>query len=362
MKYILLLLMSVNLMAMKPVVEVPQLPGDIQLEAYEESEELFVSKVMEYYQIAVMYKSQLASLAIKPDEKVIPPSLEELNDMELDVIIKYYNLAKSLEGQIESTNYVEVRSEINALKDTVERLKAVHQDQIWDLKNSYLQRELEVANQRDSICHDRIEDIEDKINSGCRDCKNFFSVGVTENIFFHNESFVDSKPNIGVRVALNTSKLFGFGKNISFWYEYQAPRFVTTVGEEDDLTAYRWNSHLSSMGVASDFYPVVNTEDFSNGLKFGAGYFWAEGTIYNNEFGAYYWEGGRVDLEYFIGSNSPRFPFELFLSGSMYHSFNSDLNFLYGDGMLAEGNKLSVGRSQFSINIGVRYNFWSSSF
>lgn len=362
MKYLLLILLSINLLAMDPVVKVPQLPGDIQLEAYEESEELFVSKVMEYYEIAVMYKSQIENLGLKPDQRIVPPSLEELNDMELDVIIKYYNLARSLEGQIQSINYIQIRSELKDLQDTVNFLKAKHLDELWDLKNSYLETELDIINERDSICRERIMQIEEKLDNGCQDCESYISVGVTENFFFHSESFVESQPNVGIKIGLNTAKLFGLGRNISLWYEYQAPRLTTNAGTEENPNDFRWNSHISSLGFSTDFYPVFSTEKISNGLKLGLGYFWSEGSIYNEEFGSYYWEGGRADLEYYIGSNSSRFPFELFISGSLYQSFNGNMKFFFGENVLPEGDVLDIGASIFSVNVGIRYNFWSSRF
>ncbi len=80
---------SIKLYPAQPVVEVPPLLPEEQLELYEDSEGLFVLMVMDYYDIAVALRSQLNMLGQPPQTKFFPPSFEDLEDLDLEVIKKY---------------------------------------------------------------------------------------------------------------------------------------------------------------------------------------------------------------------------------------------------------------------------------
>lgn len=358
MKYLFLFFFISKVFAVQPVVEVNELPTDEQLEAYELTEEIFSIKVMEYYNDALILKTQLELLGEEPIEKLSEPSYEELTDLELDVIVKYYNIAKSYETQVLNSTGMTQKEEIIWLKKEMIGMKLSYMDSLWDVKNSYLERELRVKKISDSLCNERIRQIEESLEMGCPDCVNYFSVAVTQNLFLpDSDGRLMTEPNLGFKLYLNAIKLFGFGKSVEFWYEYQVPRITSEVnvgGVQQDL---RWNTNLSAVGISGEFFPLIEFKKFKNGLKAGLGYFWTDGTIYNRENDFFSWEGLKIDLEYFGGLADSKYPFEVFLGVNIYQSVGDELQFVFND-----GSSFELGNTHAGIYAGIRYNFWSSPF
>lgn len=357
MKYLLLLIIfTLNIYAVEPILKVSELPTMEVLEAYEDSEELFSMKVMEYYKASLILSTQLEYMGFTPDENFKAPSLEELTDMELDLIVRYYNIAKSLEGQLKSISGFEKSNTVNDLKKKIVDLESAYTDSIWEVKNTYLLRQLEIKNELEKNCNEKITKIEEALNNNCIDCVNFLSLAVTENIFlgdFNNS--LESKPNLGVKVYLNAIKPFGFGRYFEFWYEYHAPRFITTFDYGEGDVNETWNSNINTLGLSTRFFPLVSSEDVSGGLRLGAGYFWTSGKMYNDEEKTFSLEGMKVELEFFGGISDHRYPIDIFLNLGMYQSFNNELIFDF-----TGANQLAFGKTIFNISLGLRYNFWSS--
>lgn len=354
--YLLLILLNLNLLSLQPEVKVAEIPSSEVLEAYEESEELFTMKVMEYYQNALILSTQLKSMGFIPDENVKSPSLEQLTDMELDLIVRYYNIAKSLESQVESISGYDKSNNFIELKKKITELESQFTDSLWEVKNSYLLRELELKQELEEKCNDKIVKIEDALKDNCVDCINFLSISVSENIFLGNfNGNLESKPNLGVKVYLNALKPFGFGKHFEFWYEYQVPRFISQFDYGDGEINEKWNSNINVLGVSTQFYPLLTGKEINGGLRLGGGYFWSSGKIYNRESASYFWEGMKVELEFFGGVNNPRYPIDLFFNVGLFQSFSNDLVF-----DLENDNTLNFNRNMFSLSLGLRYNFWSS--
>lgn len=353
---LILILLNLNLLAIEPAVKITELPQNEVLEAYEESEELFAMKVMEYYQASVILSTQLNSLGFVPDEKFKAPSFEQLSDMELDLIIRYYNIAKSLEGQLLSITGYEKSNNFNELKSKITELESNYTDSLWEVKNSYLLRELELKKQIEEDCNDRMVKIENAIKDNCVDCVNYLSVSISENIFLGSfNGKLESKPNVGLKVHLNALKPFGFGKYFEFWYEYQEPRLISKFDYGQGEISERWNSNINVLGVNTKFYPLFSSKEVNGGLRLGAGYFWSSGKIFNREQATFSWEGMKVDLEFFGGINKPRYPIDLFLNVGLFQSFSNDLIF-----NLENNNSINFNKNMFNISVGIRYNLWTS--
>ena len=69
---------SLNLFAVKPLTEKPFLPSKYFIEFYEDSPELFAMIVMEYYQKAIILKTQLEMLGQKATQEISAPTVEEI--------------------------------------------------------------------------------------------------------------------------------------------------------------------------------------------------------------------------------------------------------------------------------------------
>ena len=357
MKYLaILLLLAINLFAIEPIVKVTEIPSMEVLEAYEDNDELFAMKVMEYYKASIMLSTQLENLGFVPDEKFQAPSAEQLSDMELDLIIRYYNIAKSLQGQVESITGAEKANKVNDLKKRIVDMELLYADSIWSVRNSCLLKQLEMKNKIEAECNEKITKIEEALKNDCIDCVNFFSLVITENIFVGNfNGQLQSKPNLGVKVYLNASKPFGFSRNFEFWYEYQAPRLETSYDYGAGIIDQTWNSSINSLGMSTKFYPIPVTAPNSFGVRVGAGYFWSSGKMYNYELAKFSHEGMKAELEFFSGFNSQRYPIDIFLNLGLLQSFKDELTF-----DLTNNHSLMLGKTMFNISVGLRYNFWTS--
>ena len=359
MKYLVILLFCVaQLFSLEPVVKITELPSMEVLEAYEDNEELFAMKVMEYYKASVMLSTQLENLGFVPDEKFKALSLEELSDMELDLIVRYYNIAKSLQGQVESITGAEKSNKVNELKKRIVEIEGLYADSIWEVRNTSLLKQLEMKNKIEAECYEKISLIEEALKNNCSECVNFLSLAITENVFLGNfNQQLESKPNLGVKVYLNASKPFGFGRSFEFWYEYQAPRFTTSFNYGGGSVNQTWNSSLNTIGLSTRFFPIplTSSNEISSGIRLGAGYFWASGKMYNNEIATFSHEGMKVELEFFGGFSDYRYPIDLFLNLGLLQSFKNDLTFDLGN-----KNNLAFGKTMFNISVGLRYNFWTS--
>ena len=356
---ILLLLLPNIIWSVEPVSKVGELPGDNQLEAYEMSEELFVSKVMEYYNASLVLSTQIKMLGEKAIVKIPAPSLEDLNDMELDIIIKYHNIAKKLQSQVEGINKSNQMQNYLKMKTEIEDVKTKYMDSLWSVRNGYLLRELAIKKSSDSTYFEEIQRIDSAYKNGCADCVDFLAVSVFNNIFMPSSSEFISDPNMGLKISINALKMFGYGSGLEFYYEYQSPKFSTRLGTIESSIEDSWNSDLSVLGLNSEFYPLFSNGNVNSGIKFGLGYFWSRANIINKNIGNYDWKGMKLELEYFAGLKYPQYPFELFVNASLYQGLNSRLRVYHG---YEQFDNINLGYSLFGISFGLRYNFWSSSY
>jgi len=353
---LIFLLLNVKSYSAEPIIDVAKLPSDAVLEAYEENDALFTLAVLRYYENAVILKTQLELLGESVRQKIQPPSYEALNDLELDLIIKYYRIAKQLEQQVKESDEISINENIINLKKQIKLEKISKIDTLWQLTNSFLERELELINKRDSICYEQILGIQEKINDDCQNCVNYLSLSISENIFFTGNDNIISNPNLGVKISINGEKLMGFGKFFEFWYQYQAPRFKTKEIIYSEELENSWNVNMNALGISTLFNPILDVDGFSSGLKVGLGYFWMQGSKYNIYPSDLYWEGLELNIDYIGGVSSSSLPFEIIAGIKVLHSFSDPLSFNTA-GPLIESEKTLI-----TINLGIQYNFWSSSY
>jgi len=126
MKKIILLFMlifgTIQLMAIEPIVYVPQLPAD--LDAYTDDENIYFSKLMDYYLPAKMLETQLILYNQKPNQTVPQLTYDIISDLEPRTISNYYKIAKNLYEQAKSLQYSQIDNELANSKAEVEKLKA----------------------------------------------------------------------------------------------------------------------------------------------------------------------------------------------------------------------------------------------
>jgi hypothetical protein len=367
MKKVLLLifmLLSVQIIkAAKPVVEVPDLPANSELELYEESEGIFALKILELYKNSVALETQLKLNGITPKTKVIQPTIEELEDMDIKIIKKYFNITKSLQDEVlasPESDRQELLEKINELNSTLRDTIAIYTIEQGKIRNEMLDlmiKRLKLIEKTNS------ENIELAINQNfvnCMDYQNWFSAAVMSKLFISNgNDVIKNDPGLGVQLTLNLSRLTGFWKGFEVKYEYFAPKFFTEYKyDTSPPTREQWNSNVNNISGGGSLI-ISKSPELIQGLNIFAGYFWADGKIYNRSNSTMNWDGASVSFDYFMGAPSCKYPIELFAGFTVYHSFSRNLIF---ETPVSGFEYNDLGKTHLAVNVGIRYNIWRSPF
>ncbi len=350
-----LFLIGSQLFAAKPIVKVSVPESKQTLELYEDSEGLFAMKVMEYYKMALMLETQLQLMGIDTKIKSIQPTFEELEDLDYKVITKYYKIAKSLEDEVIAapiSDREELLNKINtlelAIRDSVANLTIQKGVEL----NKFLDKSLQRLKALDETYTKNVELIRDSYENNCANTYTLISLAGKGNIFFSNGgNYVKNDPWLSIKGTVNLGRISGFWKDFNVWYEYLSPKFYT---QYETNSEYRqvWNTNAHSVGGGGKI-PISITPNFKHGINLELGYFWMKGDIVNIPNNSVNWDGINLNLEYYAGVPSCRFPFELFVDLSIYHNFSKNLRFYTGRRDL---EVLDIGKTHMAISLGIRYN------
>jgi hypothetical protein len=298
-------------------------------------------------------------LGITPKTAIFPPTFEELEDMDIALIKKYYKAAMALNAEVETAPESSSAVYRKLLSDTVK----YYTTRQWDLMNDCIEDKIEIINEKDSTCNDKLSKLEEMYRKKSRHTVDVMSVTVSENQFVANgEGKLESFPSLSVQLAVNLYKLIGFWRGMEFYYEYMSPRIKTKtdVGFEPGLVIKeQWASDLHVIGINGNIKPVFDWSSYSDGIRLGLGYFWVKGHIYNRDFTGYDWEGLRFDLKYFAGPPILSLPIEFVFGGSLYQSVNESLIF---NSQIAGGKIINLGKTHIALTLGLRYNFWKTPY
>jgi hypothetical protein len=368
------------------MIDLPPKPTNSEINSLMRNKDLFASKVLEYYTIAVMLKAQLDYMNVDSDISVPTPSLNDLSFRDKKVLIRYYSLILKIKDLIiqqpespDKERIADLRNRILASHRQIDslnsyifemRLQNQHIDFYKDNMNRLIEKLDILIVQLDSMHVAHIDDLMDLRNSiisyyefDWRYNDPFAEVGLSGNMFLANGyDLVDNKPSLGVIVAVNLYKLFGWWSGLYVWYEHINPLMKTSYLEKRAEfvyleNTYEWKSNLSALGFSQKFYFNKDADRYRDGLRIAAGYFWSSGTIYNFP-GEFNFHGGRLDLEYFAGNFGLAMPIEAFMVISLYHSFNKDLIFHHGtpDIYGQYHGDINTGKTHIAGKLGIRLN------
>lgn len=350
-----------NLYSAKPVIEVGTLLPEEQLEYYEDSDELFAMKVMEYYQAALTLSVQLEMMGQMPEVVVTPPSIEQLEDLEVDIIIEYFIVAKRLENQVKQapeTDYAALQEIISNLRtsmnDTIAHYIRVNRDLNSDIHNE----RIAMLKECDSLLKFRMQELENEFFAGCINSTPLISASALANyIFLSGSDALQSDISLGVNLNINLGKILGAWNGLGIWYEYVKPNFTTERLIEEEVFNEMWDTDLHAVG-GSILFHIHKNPKYTDGIQFTAGYFWIESDIYNDRRGTFFnMSGLKLSAEYFASIPSCRFPFDIFIRFDLYNSFEDDIFF---ETALPDLEPIPVDRTLPGISIGLRYNFFRS--
>lgn len=362
---IVLFLSTSFIEAAKPVLEVPNLPNKSELELYEESEGLFAMKLLEYYKMAVALEIQLKILGVDSETKSVQPVFEELEDMDIKTLRKYYNIAAFLHSEVlkapDSDRQI-LLDKINELESQIRDTVAIYTIEKGALRNELLDLMLTRLKQLENQNAKNIELVIEQNYVDCMDYHTIFSVAGISKIFFsQGNDIVKNDPALGLQVSVNAGKLVGFWDGFQLRYEYLAPKFFTEYKYiEEPLNYYRhqWNTNINNINLGGKAV-LGKSPDLIHGFNIFVGYFWADSKIYNIPESVMNWDGASLSIDYFVASPSCKFPFELFAGITIYNSFSRNLVFQ----TIVPGHEFNdLGKTHLSANIGLKYNFWRTPF
>lgn len=385
MKLLLVLLAALlsltTIHAAEPIVEVVPLPTGSELELYEDSEGLFALKLIEYYKAAVALETQLLMMGLQPDNRIAPPTLDDLQDMEIRTLRRYYSQALGVLKQVQNSPDGLYNKKIEELRAKLEK---AHQDnfilkeqihtQNLDLISSdfYKKRFRELVGQADSLRLLLDENYFDymtklwqhdenlrNIYENCANCTPILSLSMSGNFWDFRHDIVEADISPAVMVNFNPSPVLGFGRLIDIWGEYSYPILKTR----------RFNHNLDEIGIEykTDFFTtgmnlnlplseVLKIDDFYLGLKAGYGFFWGNSRATNTNLNETNWNGQVVRLELNAANyNRFFFPLGVFITYNFYN-YSKELRFP------AFGNDINLGKPWVNnLQLGIKFSLWRSS-
>jgi|GEM_PF-1963394 len=372
----ILLLGGMTLRAAEPIVEVPTLPTGEQLEIYEDSEELFTIKILEYYRLASILETQLDMMGVSPNYSPPVPTLEQITDADGEVLQQYAALAKALESQVYSTpsdiNHAELESLRDAYQESLTTIDSL-QAQVFRLgvnKHSvtfYRESMMQLIKDNDSIIRRadslRMKDYEmfqerekairktyDKASLSSEPVIAIAASGLS--VFFNNDN-LRTELSPGAEIIFHTYPILGFGKNIELSLGYANPLvFVDDESNPNAITS-EYENHIYSFGVTAALPSVISLEDVDFNLRLGLAAYWGHGNAPNTTLTENKWQGQMLDIEIGLAPLNKSLPAELTLG----------YNLMFGSRDLVFASpSTTVDLSNPNIHIlrlGLRVNLWS---
>ncbi len=374
----LLLLISSNSYAAEPIVKVEALPSGNELEMYEDSENLFAMKILEYYKFAVALETQLRIMGLEPTSRVFAPTLEELEDTDIRTLRKFFRQAAALEKQVLDAPNGLYNKKIEELREKLEKQQYdnfVMKEQLFiqnlDLLsyNFYKNNYRRLITQADSLrlvidesyfdCAKRIWEQNENLIKMYQSTSHIIpilSIAGTGNIWNFRNDAVESDISPGVILLFNPSPVLGFGKFVDIWGEYIYPILLVEEVESGVVARYNTNMFATGLNLNVPISELMNIDHFSLDFKAGYGFFWAKTEAPNTEFGRTDWQGQLIRLELGISNfNKLFFPVGVFINYNFYN-YSKDLKFASHYG------QVNLGKPWINnIQLGLKFSLWRSS-
>lgn len=359
----LLFLSSLSLFAAKPIVQVGDLPRNSELELYEESEGLFANKLLELYKMGIALESQIRISGHVPEVTLDKPTFEEIEDMDIKTLKKFYKNVKTLESQVINMPDSDRQILLDKISDLENRLRdtiAIYTIEKGAIRNQMLDLMLQRLREIEKQNSENIELVINQNYVNCMDYNTWFSIaGVSKVLISDGLGIVTNDPGIGAQFSLNIGKITGFWNGFELKYEYLAPKLFTEYDYGvTPIVRDQWNSNLNSV-MGGGKIEINKTKDLIQAFNLFVGYFWTDGRIYNKSGSYMNWDGGVFSLDYSLAVPSCKFPLELFGGISIYHSFSRKLLL---QTPVSGFENIELNKTHVALNIGLKYNLWRTPF
>jgi hypothetical protein len=379
--WIIILLASAYSYSAEPLIELKNYPGKGELEVIQDNEELYASKLLEYYKFASIYEAQLNSMGIKPVAIVSAPTLEDMQDAEAKILKKYYTIAKNLETQVKQSPSGPFNAKYNNLKSkfkTAENEIFMLQDSLYwmGMENNKIKfykenfpkllAELDSLRFRNDsllmVYNQKLWKHDDKLRSmylRLNYQKPLITVGATLNQFYFNNNRIETDLSGGIFVAVCPEPILGFGKYFDIWAEYQFPRWksknVNSNVNQGFINEYSTNIYDAGLSLSLPISKLFNVKSFLLNLRFGGGLFWGNTRLYNSFAQKADWDGYVIKTDISIVNYSHIFPVGVYV-GLSFFNLNRDLV------LTQYGGNLNLGKFWLdNFQIGIQFPLISNS-
>ena len=381
---LMLFAFSSFLFSAEPIIKVGDKPSRVKLEYYEDSEELFTAKLLEYYEIASILKAQILFLGSEVKTNLTVPSYEELSDQDVVSIIKYYRIAKKLENEVKALPEDFSRQQIQNLEKVVTEVQKKNAKLSLDglsekLENSKLKYFQEKINQcvedninknfeLDSLKYDNLKKMEALRQKIRKYYEKYYetslpiiSASVSGETFSFNSNEIQDNISLSTELIFNLNPIFKWGKYFDFWGMYHFPVIYSNVGLDYNnpyFTNQRWNSNIWALGLSANVPTLFDFGGLNIGFKLGGGHYFGNSNMYNvqntySEISSF--NGQLVKLELNFGKQNVYYPFEVFIA---YTSFFQSNNLKF----YSQRKVFDLGQPTFySLSLGLRIALIRSS-
>ncbi len=373
-------LMSSMAFAAEPIVKVEPLPSSAELELYEDSEGLFALKVLEYYKAAISLEAQLKMMDLEPTNRLAAPTIDELQDMDLRTLKRYYSQALGIMKQVEAAPDGLYNKKIDELRTKLEKtysdnflLKEQMFTQNLDLLslNFYKYHYKAMIHQTDSLRRLIDSSYYDYMNKlwqhdnemrniyeNCNSCVPILALSLSGNFWDFGDDRVSTDISPGVMLNFNPSPVVGLGNLIDIFAEYNYPLLKAksnSAASDADALEYKTDFFSTGLNLNVPLSQIFEIKKFSLGMKAGYGFFWGSTRMPNSGMPSADWQGQVLRLELNAANyNRYFFPVGVFIAYNFYN-FSKELAFPN------YGGNINLGKPWINnLQLGLKFSLWRS--
>ena len=319
----------------EPAVKLPPFPTKAELEAYQDSEEMFAALLLDYFQAATTLEAQLNYWGVKPAAAVPSPTLEELSGQDSKTLRKFYAAGSKLQRQIEALPEEQMHAH---LFDVQKRLKQEREKSMELLIKNF---ELELKAQQADAYTGRMMQFVRTADSLKRELDSvtylYYALKMSGNSAMAralDDTFIPSlmlsnavhalsigEDNVrqdisyGAKAEVNLNALSGFGKYLDLWFAYLMPQIKSNAFPESPGSQWReWNSNIYSFGANLNLPDVLEIHPAKAGIKIGAGHYWGSASSPNIAAAEVDYKGQTLNLEVYFSKFTTISPASVYIN------------------------------------------------
>lgn len=376
---LIILFFSLKLQSETPVIELDPFPVGYELELYEDNDDLYAKKLIEYYKLSVAYQTQLNLIGDTSKTNIITPTIEELTDNDSKILKKYYLQAKKLKTKINDLPMSAKNNQINSMIEEL-NLTQKYADSLKIYADSYSMLKSRLDNNIKLI-----EDLANKLNELTVDYQeskisNLMDYYKTNKLIAENNEAKESLksnvltinmgasyPNISgdnytnelstnIGASINAGYLFNLDDLLSIdanYYNFQ--HNYSIVNNNVTAQVLEFDNPFYDLGLSLNFNDLFRIQSMSIGTKIGIAQYWGKIKAVNTNVLDNDISGQNISLEINTKNTSFSLPIELYINMKWFFiqdEYKSQINNINSE-------LFNFGNNSFnSLQVGIRVPIW----